>query len=207
MNSDILSPDFTVKSLEEEYTSWRNQFDFDKLIKCLWTPSQVESFWSAANWSENNVRKIRELLLKVHKLHPHLKRVAAIIYQLKRFLLLDSHCFHLLRPSSLEHHFGHQEVSLKNVIESSKSFVKELNRFSKLRTLRIQQMKCSLSQLQSTPEPGTIYQQAADRIISSEGLTGPSVAGVRRSEESQVQKEIENPVFLHEQIVKSWGLT
>ena len=59
----------------------------------------------------------------------------------------------------------------------------------------------------STPESGTIYQQAADRIISSEGLTGPSVVGVRRSEESQVQKEIENPVFLHEQIVKSWGLT
>ena len=148
MNSDILPLDFTVKSLEEEYTSWRNQFDFDKLIKCSWTPSQVESFWSAANWSENNVRKIRELLLQVHKLHPHLKRVAAIIYQLKRFLLLDSHCFHLLRASSLEHHFGHQEVSLKNVIESSKSFVKELNRFSKLRTLRIQQMKYSLSQLQ-----------------------------------------------------------
>ena len=59
----------------------------------------------------------------------------------------------------------------------------------------------------STPEPGTIYQQAADGIISSEGLTGPSVAGARRSEESQVQKEIENPTFLHEQIVKSWGLT
>ena len=148
MNSDILPPDFTVKSLEEEYTSWRKQVDFDKLIKCLWTPSQVESFWSAANWSENNVRKIRELLLQVHKLHPHLKRVVAIIYQLKRFLPLDSHCLHLLRPSSLEHHYRHQEVSLKNVIESSKSFVKELNRFSKLRTLRIQQMKYSLSQLQ-----------------------------------------------------------
>ena len=78
----------------------------------------------------------------------HLKRVVAIIYQLKRFLLLHSHCLHLLRPSSLEHHYRHQEVSLQSVIESSKSFVKELNRFSELTTLRIQQMKYSLSQLQ-----------------------------------------------------------
>ena len=57
----------------------------------------------------------------------------------------------------------------------------------------------------STPTLGRIYEQANDGIISAEGLSGPSVIGVRQSEEHKVQKEIENPTLLHEEIVRSWG--
>ena len=57
----------------------------------------------------------------------------------------------------------------------------------------------------STPTLGRIYEQANDGIISAEGLGGPSVIGVRQSEEHKVQKDIENPGLLHEEIVRSWG--
>ena len=57
----------------------------------------------------------------------------------------------------------------------------------------------------STPTLGRIYEQANDGIISAEGLSRPSVIGVRQSEEHKVQKEIENPTLLHEEIVRSWG--
>ena len=58
--------------------------------------------------------------------------------------------------------------------------------------------------VRSTPTLGRVYEQANDGIISAEELSGPSVIGVRQSEEHKVKKEIENPGLLHEEIVRSW---
>ena len=204
MNSDILPPDFTVKSLEEEYTSWRKQVDFDKLIKCLWTPSQVESFWSAANWSENNVRKIPATSPQVTS---PLEKSSGNNISVEEIPPARQPLF----PPATLVEFGTSFRAPRGEPEKRNRVVQKLCQ----RIEQIQQIENAENTADeiftipasSTLEPGTIYQQAADGIISSEGLTGPSVAGARRSEESQVQKEIENPTFLHEQIVKSWGLT
>ena len=75
--------DVNVPSLEEEYNIWRDQYVFEMLTRSLWTPSQIETFWSAARSNEDTIRQCRDLQLQVHSLHPQINKVAAIVYQLK----------------------------------------------------------------------------------------------------------------------------
>ena len=49
--------DINVPSLEEEYNTWQDQYVFEVLTRCLWTPSQIETFWSAARSNEDTIRQ------------------------------------------------------------------------------------------------------------------------------------------------------
>ena len=59
--------------------------------------------------------------------------------------------------------------------------------------------------LESTPRLSELYNDAADRIVCDEGLSGPSAIGVLSAEEKSIQEALDAPEELVEKIVRAWG--
>ena len=59
--------------------------------------------------------------------------------------------------------------------------------------------------LESTPRLSELYNDAADRIVCDEGLSGPSAIGVLSAEEKSIQEALDAPEELAEKIVRAWG--
>ena len=59
--------------------------------------------------------------------------------------------------------------------------------------------------LESTPRLSELYNDAADRIVCDEGLSGPSAIGVLSAEEKSIQEVLDAPEELVEKIVRAWG--
>ena len=59
--------------------------------------------------------------------------------------------------------------------------------------------------LQSTPRLSELYNEAADGIVSDDGLRGPSAIGVLLAEEKSIQEALDAPEELAEKIIRAWG--
>ena len=59
--------------------------------------------------------------------------------------------------------------------------------------------------LSSTRCLSDIYNEAADGLVSDDGLAGPSTIGVLLNEEKSIQEALHAPEELAKKIVRAWG--
>ena len=106
-------------------------------------------------------------------------------------------------PSGNAHDEGHRDASKKRrVLQTLCDRIDAIQQSDKIITTSDEIFTVPLC---STPNFNEAYNEAADGIVSDDGLAGPSAIGVISSEEKSIQEALDNLQALAEKIVSAWG--